>query len=114
MYSYEVHFRAAPNEAERVAVARAFESALTGTSVDASHYEVRWAADWALFVVEVRSHETDFDYGLFFEDVRDAFKAVNGAAPFWARQGFAPRRSPAMAAKLAGYGADAIYMIRVL
>ena len=81
VYSYEVHFRAAPTEAERVAVARAFESALTGTSVDASSYEIRWAADWALFVVERRSHEKDFDYGLFFEDVHDAFRAVNGAAP---------------------------------
>jgi GNAT superfamily N-acetyltransferase len=40
--------------------------------------------------------------------------AVNGAAPFWARQGFAPRHSPAMAAKLAGYGADAVYMIRTV
>lgn len=40
--------------------------------------------------------------------------AVNGAGPFWARQGFAPRHTPAMAAKLAGYGADATYMIRVL
>lgn len=40
--------------------------------------------------------------------------AVNGAAPFWVRQGFAPRHSPAMAAKLAGYGADAVYMIRTV
>lgn len=40
--------------------------------------------------------------------------AVNGAGPFWARQGFAPRPTPAMAAKLASYGADAVYMIRVL
>ena len=40
--------------------------------------------------------------------------AVNGAAPFWARHGFAPRRSPALTAKLAGYGADAVYMTRTL
>ena len=38
--------------------------------------------------------------------------AVNGAAPFWARQGFAPRRSPALAAALIGYGENAVYMIR--
>jgi hypothetical protein len=30
------------------------------------------------------------------------------------RPGFAPRHSPAMAAKLAGYGADAVYMIRTV
>ena len=38
--------------------------------------------------------------------------AVNDAAPFWARQGFVPRPSPGMAAKLASYGEDAVYMIR--
>ncbi len=38
--------------------------------------------------------------------------AVNGAAPFWARQGFEPRPSHAMAAKLVSYGEDAVYMIR--
>lgn len=38
--------------------------------------------------------------------------AVNEAAPFWARQGFQQRHSPAMAARLASYGADAVYMIR--
>ncbi len=43
---------------------------------------------------------------------RIALIAVNDAAPFWARQGFEPRHSPAMAAKLAGYGPGALYMIR--
>ena len=43
---------------------------------------------------------------------RIALVAVNDAGPFWARKGFEPRHSPAMAAKLAGYGADALYMIR--
>jgi len=38
--------------------------------------------------------------------------AVNNAAPFWARQGFVPRTSPALTAKLSSYGADAVYMIR--
>lgn len=38
--------------------------------------------------------------------------AVNDAAPFWARQGFEPRLSPALAQKLAGYGEDAVYMTR--
>ncbi|MFN3815856.1 GNAT family N-acetyltransferase [Brevundimonas sp.] len=40
--------------------------------------------------------------------------AVNNAAPFWARQGFIPRTSPAMTVKLSSYGADAVYMVRTV
>ncbi len=40
--------------------------------------------------------------------------AVNDAAPFWERRGFAVVDSPAMTAKLASYGADARYMVRTL
>lgn len=40
--------------------------------------------------------------------------AVNDAAPFWAAMGFQIVDSPAMSAKLAGYGADARYMVRRL
>lgn len=43
-----------------------------------------------------------------------ALVAVNGAAPFWSRHGFAVEESPALARKLASYGADARYMIRPL
>ena len=43
-----------------------------------------------------------------------ALVAVNDAAPFWERHGFAVIGAPAMAAKLAGYGADARYMVRAL
>lgn len=43
-----------------------------------------------------------------------ALIAVNDAAPFWVRQGFEPRRTPAMARKVAGYGADAVYMVRAV
>ncbi len=43
-----------------------------------------------------------------------ALVAVNDATGFWARHGFAVRESPAIAAKLAGYGSDARYMIRPL
>lgn len=45
---------------------------------------------------------------------RIALVAVNDAAPFWERQGFAGLDSPALRAKLAGYGADARYMVRAL
>ncbi|MFN4295356.1 MAG: GNAT family N-acetyltransferase [Brevundimonas sp.] len=38
--------------------------------------------------------------------------AVNNAAPFWTRQGFIVRSSPALAAKLSSYGPDAVYMVR--
>ncbi len=37
--------------------------------------------------------------------------AVNGSAGFWRRMGFAETSSPALAAKLASYGADARYMV---
>lgn len=43
-----------------------------------------------------------------------ALVAVNDAAPFWSRLGFEVRRSDALAAKLAGYGDDARYMVRPL
>lgn len=43
-----------------------------------------------------------------------ALVAVNDAAAFWARHGFTPRDPPGMAAKLASYGADARYMVRML
>lgn len=40
--------------------------------------------------------------------------AVNDAAPFWERHGFVVVDPPGMAEKLAGYGADARYMVRRL
>lgn len=43
-----------------------------------------------------------------------ALVAVNDAAPFWERRGFVVVDSPAIKAKLAGYGADSRYMIRPL
>ena len=43
-----------------------------------------------------------------------ALVAVNDAAPFWERRGFAVVDSPAMTAKLASYGPDARYMVRGL
>lgn len=43
-----------------------------------------------------------------------ALVAVNDAAPYWARLGFAAESSPGVAEKLAGYGADARYMVRAL
>lgn len=43
-----------------------------------------------------------------------ALVAVNDAAPFWARHGFAVEQSPALARKLASYGSDARYMVRPL
>lgn len=43
-----------------------------------------------------------------------ALVAVNDAAPFWTRHGFRVVEAPGMAAKLAGYGADARYMTRPL
>ena len=43
-----------------------------------------------------------------------ALVAVNDAAPFWERHGFTVVNAPGMADKLAGYGADARYMIRRL
>ena len=43
-----------------------------------------------------------------------ALVAVNDAAPFWERLGFAVANAPEMAAKLASYGPDARYMVRRL
>ena len=43
-----------------------------------------------------------------------ALVAVNDAAGFWARHGFAPQDPPGMAAKLASYGSGARYMVRPL
>ena len=43
-----------------------------------------------------------------------ALVAVNDATAFWQRMGFRVVADPAMAAKLASYGADASYMIRAL
>lgn len=40
--------------------------------------------------------------------------AVNGSVPFWQRQGFAIEDRPELAAKLAGYEADARYMVKRL
>ncbi len=40
--------------------------------------------------------------------------AVNGSAGFWRRQGFAETAVPALADKLATYGADARFMVRPL
>ncbi|WP_422679853.1 GNAT family N-acetyltransferase [Chelatococcus albus] len=40
--------------------------------------------------------------------------AVNASVPFWQRQGFAVAEEPALAAKLASYGADARFMTRAL
>ena len=41
-----------------------------------------------------------------------ALVAVNDAASFWERHGFAVVDSPGMAEKLAGYGSEARYMVR--
>lgn len=43
-----------------------------------------------------------------------ALVAVNDAAAFWQRRGFAAIDSPDLRAKLASYGADARYMVRPL
>jgi len=43
-----------------------------------------------------------------------ALVAVNNAAGFWERHGFAVVDTPGMAAKLASYGPDARYMVRTL
>lgn len=45
---------------------------------------------------------------------RIALVAVNDAASFWERQGFAAIDSQALRAKLASYGEDARYMVRTL
>jgi len=45
---------------------------------------------------------------------RIALVAVNDAAAFWQRHGFAAIDSPDLRAKLASYGADARYMVRPL
>lgn len=45
---------------------------------------------------------------------RIALVAVNDATAFWQRVGFGIVEDPALAAKLASYGADARYMIRAL
>lgn len=45
---------------------------------------------------------------------RIALVAVNDAAPFWTRQGFAAVDGPELRAKLASYGDDARYMVRDL
>ncbi len=45
---------------------------------------------------------------------RIALVAVNDAAPFWGRQGFAAVDSPNLRATLASYGDDARYMVRDL
>ncbi|MGE0416197.1 MAG: GNAT family N-acetyltransferase [Acetobacteraceae bacterium] len=46
--------------------------------------------------------------------VRASLVAVSGSVAFWQRQGFAIRSDPAVAAKLASYGADARFMVREL
>lgn len=40
--------------------------------------------------------------------------AVNGSAPFWARQGFVRRDLPELAGKLLSYDESALYMVRPL
>ena len=45
---------------------------------------------------------------------RLALIAVNDAAPFWERHGFAAIEAPALVETLAGYGPEARYMIRRL
>jgi ribosomal protein S18 acetylase RimI-like enzyme len=40
--------------------------------------------------------------------------AVNGSMGFWRRQGFAIEETPGLAAKLASYGDDALFMVRAL
>lgn len=45
---------------------------------------------------------------------RIALVAVNDAAPFWTRHGFAAIDSPDLRAKLASYGDGARYMVRAL
>lgn len=79
-YSYEVRFRAVPTEADRMAIARAFETALKGTDVDTRGAAIQWAVDWAYFSVE-RHDSDDFDYGLFFDDLSAAFEDVHRAVP---------------------------------
>lgn len=41
-----------------------------------------------------------------------ALVAVSGADGYWSRLGFRPAMTPALAAKLASYGADSVYMER--
>lgn len=43
-----------------------------------------------------------------------ALVAVGGAAVYWQRQGFTDAMSPALTAKLASYGTDALYMEKPL
>lgn len=43
-----------------------------------------------------------------------ALVAVNNSGGFWCAQGFAAQNGPAWARKLASYGADAAYMVRML
>lgn len=38
--------------------------------------------------------------------------AVNNSVPFWSRMGFSPKVDERLAAKLASYGTDALYMVR--
>ncbi len=45
---------------------------------------------------------------------RMALVAVAGAATYWERHGFTAAMSPALAAKLASYGLDAVYMEKPL
>lgn len=45
-------------------------------------------------------------------DAPIALVSVNQSAGFWQAQGFVPRESPELRAKLASYGPDARYMIR--
>jgi ribosomal protein S18 acetylase RimI-like enzyme len=45
-------------------------------------------------------------------DAPIALVSVNDSAAFWQAQGFEPRESPALRAKLSSYGPDARYMVR--
>jgi ribosomal protein S18 acetylase RimI-like enzyme len=45
-------------------------------------------------------------------DAPIALVSVNESAAFWQAQGFAPRETPALRAKLASYGPQARYMVR--
>lgn len=74
----------------------------------ALHPDVR-GGGWTREIVERLAHEARAEGWRTL-----ALVAVNDAAPFWQRHGFVVVDSPAMTAQLAGYGADARYMVRDL
>jgi GNAT superfamily N-acetyltransferase len=74
----------------------------------ALHPDVR-GEGWSQIIVERLAHQARAEGWPAL-----ALVAVNDAAPFWERRGFTVVDSPAIKAKLAGYGADARYMVRGL